>query len=295
MSDNASPPQEEKRVAPDQLPLPALPAAIDYDLAIAVTDARVQLYEELNRAWTICFPKEIPTDRSGNLLIRVDPTEFFPPFITYGVKYYDAYAHALLQLQPNYSDYEGWINFALKTLVCDELAPYRAVGERHQRVSQWQSHMGATWRVFDHPNHSALYPAANKLINGLEDVMEPLWEMFLDALHNAMSRRMLPLMAEGLKRLRPAAPAPGPAPIDPSPEAGTSAAVEFPKRAQWLADRLLERSWNKHDLAAHRGPDQKTIQKVLDGKSVRPDALEKIARGLTAKLVEVKVLEIPRD
>src|ERR1700730_13231909 len=101
MSDNPSPPQEEKKIAPDQLPLPSLPGPIECDLTIAVTDARVQLCDELNLVWNSCFPAKMPTDSSGNLLVRVDPTKFFPPFITYGVKYYDAYAHALLQLEPS--------------------------------------------------------------------------------------------------------------------------------------------------------------------------------------------------
>lgn len=214
MSNDASTPQEEQRVSPEYLPLPTLPATIEYDLAIVITDARVQLYDELNLIWASSFPEQIPTDRSGNLLVRTDPAKFFPPFIAYGVKYYDAYAHALLRLKPRSSDYSAWVNFALRALVCDELVPYRPVGERDQRLSQWQLHMGLTWRLFDHPNHSALFPMAQRLIDLLEDVMDPYWDTFQGTLHTAISRRTLPLLAEGLKELRQ---------VTPTPAAGPSA------------------------------------------------------------------------
>jgi len=244
--------------------------------------------------WGSSFPEQIPTDSAGNFLVRVDPAKFFPPFIAYGVKYYDAYTHALLRLQPRFSDYSAWINFALKTLVCDELVPHRPVGQRHQTLSQWQSHMGLTWRLFDHPNHFDLFPMAQKLIDLLEDVMEPYWDTFHTALHTAISRRTLPALAEGLKQLPPVAPPPDHTVVDPIPETG-DAAAKFPIRAQWLADRLQERSWNKHDLYSNGGPDHKTGQKVLDGLAVRPDILEKIARALSMKVRQVSALDIPRD
>ena len=202
MSNEASTPQEEQRISPEYLPLPTLPATIEYDLAIVITDARVQLYDELSLIWASSFPEQIPTDTSGNLVVRADPTKFFPPFIAYGVKYYDAYAVALLQLRPSFSDYWAWVNFALKTMVCDELAPYRQVKERHLRLSQWQSHMGTTWRLFTHPHHSDLFPAAQKLIDALEHSMDGPRDTFIDALHTAISRRTLPALAEGLKVLR---------------------------------------------------------------------------------------------
>jgi hypothetical protein len=85
------------------------------------------------------------------------------------------------------------------------LAPYRAVGERHQRLSQWQLHMGTTWRLFNHPQKAALFAEAKNLIDAMEDSVEPGWGLFTDALHTALSRRTLPLLAEGLKSLRNAA------------------------------------------------------------------------------------------
>jgi hypothetical protein len=72
-------------------------------------------------------------------------------------------------------------------------------------------------------------------------------------------------------------------------------APQCPKRVSWLKDRLRERSWNKHDLARHGGPHHKTVQKVLDGFSVREDVLQKIADALSKRVGAVTVLDIPQD
>jgi hypothetical protein len=74
----------------------------------------------------------------------------------------------------------------------------------------------------------------------------------------------------------------------------------FPKHACWLADRLRERSWNKHDLPRRGGPDNKTVQKILNGQKVREDVLDKVATALSKappskRLPTVTPLDIPRD
>src|ERR1019366_2820445 len=70
---------------------------------------------------------------------------------------------------------------------------------------------------------------------------------------------------------------------------------EFPNRASWLKERLRERSWNKHDLLRHGGPDNKTVQKILNSLPVRADILEKLADALSKHKGTVAVLEIPQD
>ena len=75
---------------------------------------------------------------------------------------------------------------------------------------------------------------------------------------------------------------------------------EFPARASWLAARLHERSWNKHDVERNNGPHHKTVQKILDGRHVREDALLKLAGALSAapaklKLPPVGLADIPTD
>ena len=70
--------------------------------------------------------------------------------------------------------------------------------------------------------------------------------------------------------------------------------------ASWLATRLRERSWNKHDVERHSGPNHKTVQKILSGEPVRAETLNKLARALSnapssLKLPQVNLLDIPAD
>jgi hypothetical protein len=70
---------------------------------------------------------------------------------------------------------------------------------------------------------------------------------------------------------------------------------QFPARASWLKAKLQERSWNKHELARHGRLDHKTVQKLLDGFSVREDVLQKVADGLSIRKAKVTALDIPPD
>lgn len=70
---------------------------------------------------------------------------------------------------------------------------------------------------------------------------------------------------------------------------------DLQKRAAWLLKRLAERAWNKHDLFRQGGPDHKSTQKILDGRKVREDVLEKVADALSKKHSKVSVLDIPQD
>jgi hypothetical protein len=76
--------------------------------------------------------------------------------------------------------------------------------------------------------------------------------------------------------------------------------AKFPVRALWLKERLDERAWNKHDVSRHSGPNHKSVQKILDGYSVREDLLEKLANALSQssssqKRSAVNILDIPRS
>lgn len=72
------------------------------------------------------------------------------------------------------------------------------------------------------------------------------------------------------------------------------AGPDLQKRAAWLRKRLAERAWNKHDLFRQGGPDHKSVQKILDGRKVREDVLEKVADALSKKHSKVTVLDIPQ-
>jgi hypothetical protein len=81
-----------------------------------------------------------------------------------------------------------------------------------------------------------------------------------------------------------------------TPQAGSAAIPKFPGRASWLAERLRERAWNKHDVYRQGGPDHKSVQKILDGKSVREDLLHKLAAALSKANASLHLPEIiPRD
>ena len=71
--------------------------------------------------------------------------------------------------------------------------------------------------------------------------------------------------------------------------------LDFPNRAAWLRERLAERAWNRNDPLKHRGPDPKTIDKILRGETVREDVLEKLATSLSQKGKAVDLLNIPRN
>jgi hypothetical protein len=71
----------------------------------------------------------------------------------------------------------------------------------------------------------------------------------------------------------------------------------FPNRALWLDSRLAERKWDKNTLEKFHGPEHRTTQKILDGKSVSGGPLRKVVTGLNGHTRAKKVTfsEIPND
>ena len=69
----------------------------------------------------------------------------------------------------------------------------------------------------------------------------------------------------------------------------------YRRRAEWLKHRLLERGWSTSDPYRQRGPDRKTVQKIIRGKPVRNDVLENLAEALSKKHGKVSVLDIPQN
>jgi hypothetical protein len=57
----------------------------------------------------------------------------------------------------------------------------------------------------------------------------------------------------------------------------------FPNRSKWARDRLHERAWNVHDPRRFSGPNHRTVTKIVEGHSVREDALEKLIFALNQK------------
>ena len=76
---------------------------------------------------------------------------------------------------------------------------------------------------------------------------------------------------------------------------GATPIPQFPNRVSWLKARLLERGWSNSDPSNHRGPDRKTIERILRGEAVRNDILKKLAEALSTKPPKVSVEDIPQD
>lgn len=99
--------------------------------------------------------------------------------------------------------------------------------------------------------------------------------------------------AKAQRQIRPRSSDTKPA-VRSYPPAAVHVPAPFPIRATWLADRLYERGWDKHELQRHRGPDHKTTQKVLDGLAVGTSVLEKIAAALSMKFGKLTMENIPK-
>jgi hypothetical protein len=71
----------------------------------------------------------------------------------------------------------------------------------------------------------------------------------------------------------------------------------FPERANWLRRQLAARHWGLEHVIRHNGPDRKTLNKILAGKPVREDVLERLAAALSAskKAPQVSVADIPNN
>ncbi|HJZ11882.1 MAG TPA: hypothetical protein VJ521_07020 [Acidobacteriota bacterium] len=70
---------------------------------------------------------------------------------------------------------------------------------------------------------------------------------------------------------------------------------EYPGRAAWLKGQMRLRSWNKHDVERHGGPNNKTVQRILNGVDVRVDVLEKLAAALCKNGDKIESTDIPEN
>jgi hypothetical protein len=118
MPDVENLPQEQRQYSPDELPLPELPPKLLRQIHIARARARDALLNDLNCCWSRCFPTT-----AANNFQTSQPRCFYGPFVTYGVTLYDAFAGVWLELKPDISKYQNWLNFGVKTLICDESLP----------------------------------------------------------------------------------------------------------------------------------------------------------------------------
>jgi hypothetical protein len=129
--------------------------------------------------------------------------EFFEPFVHFGFSLYDVYAEELIGSTPSSERYLEVLNFNLKTMVCDRIAPWREkpirtlrdrleAAQRGDPQDEWSVRMGESWQQFEHPRHLELDQRVLREFVDLSNVWSPL----VDRLHVAISKRVLPWLAE---------------------------------------------------------------------------------------------------
>jgi hypothetical protein len=90
-------------------------------------------------------------------------------------------------------------------------------------------------------------------------------------------------------------PVPGDATVRAVPSSTTAAPEpNYPRRAEWLQQQLDERRWTVNDLERLGGPDRRTTRRILDGRAVKQNVLEKLVQVLSLKR-RVTVRDIPTD
>lgn len=163
-----------------------------------------KLSERLNETWNQIFPQDAQWPRETC-------EAFFESFAQFGVALYDAYAQELLNSNPSQEDYLQALNFDLKTIVCNQIYPYREnpittlqdalhADARGEPPDEWTSRMGEAWRLFEHPRHSA---ANNKVCHEFIDIyghLPELWNRLFERIHSAISRRVPHWMAAHAER-----------------------------------------------------------------------------------------------
>lgn len=183
--------------------------------------AREKLLKRLNATWQEVLP---PDARS----LRGTCEAFFEPFAQFGVALYDAYAEDLLKSNLSEKDYLQALNFDLKTLVCDQIHPYRAqpiktlqdaiaADARGEPLDEWTVCMGEAWRLYDHPRHVSASDKVRREFIDLYGYMPELWGRLLDLVHNAISRRPSHWMGAHAERAESLADAAAPSPVMPAP------------------------------------------------------------------------------
>lgn len=168
-------------------PLPGLPDGLRHDVEAACWKAHARLSDELDRCWRRAFPRKKAHQRNPQ------PDDFFRPFQVYAVACYDAWADAILKIDPSQSDYLAWLNYSLKTHVCEQISPtarmeWANYGERKGAppCGEWHLAMGRSFRLLDRPAGD-IDSAGWELVNSIDNV--EAWTRLYGSLHKAISRR----------------------------------------------------------------------------------------------------------
>lgn len=69
----------------------------------------------------------------------------------------------------------------------------------------------------------------------------------------------------------------------------------FANRSRWLRELLIQRHWTAYDLALNGGPARETVEKMLNGFSVRTDVLRSLTKCLSQMDCEIDLSSVPSD
>jgi hypothetical protein len=194
--------------------------------------ALATLLDKLNECWEKVLPPNAHQPLGS-------AEEFFEPFAQFGVALYNACARERLDSMPSPHLYQEALNFELKTLVCNLIAPYRETpikslqdalraDEQGEFPGEWSLRMGESWRIFDHPRHDELQRSVRRMLLD-ENLLD--WDRLQSRVHKAISKRVAFLLAEHAERTEstdsPASFAsPGPPQAHAMPAVERAAAME---------------------------------------------------------------------
>ena len=157
--------------------------------------ALAELSQELDETWKRVFPLDARRPQATC-------EAFFGAFAKFGAALYDAHAEELLNSNPAEEEYLRTLNSDLKTLVCDQIYPYRQkpvktfqdavdADRRAELPGEWTVRMGESWRLFEHPRHSANHGRVCREFIDVYGYMPELWGLLIDRIHTAVSRRTI--------------------------------------------------------------------------------------------------------
>ena len=191
----------------DPLSLPEFTTAERRKLDAARAQARARLSDELQVCWASYFSGGNETGISVSKL-----NTFFSPFSAYAAAMYGAVAGVLLEKSPDTLTYKNWLNFAAKTwaVESEEILPHwsglatiesKSIDAVNllSSASVWEEMMGFSWKIFRHPNKSALESHAYRLISALRDPLGRNRSALLIDIHCSISERTLHLFAKGFE------------------------------------------------------------------------------------------------
>jgi hypothetical protein len=244
--------------------------------------AVAMLLDELHDTWKRVLPPD-------NKWPQGTCQEFFQPFGRFGSALFDAYAEEILKSRPTFEQYAILLDFDLKTLVCDQIAPYRQepvtvfqdaleADRRGEVSSEWEVRMRESWRMFDHPAHDKLHKTARThFIEVFNDETNTQRSQCVTSIHNAISRRVAHWLAKRAEI----------GPVELPPTKGEEASPDE------VASQEMKMEPTK--TTARRGPkpDYETAMRVqeivnqVSGHGLWRDHLEKICDELDDGAVKV--------